>query len=46
MFRLLDDVGAAAARSVEAEAARLTAWLGVARVTPRFPTPLQKELAG
>jgi hypothetical protein len=44
VFRLLEDVGAAAADAVEAEAARLTAWLGAVRVTPRFPTPLQREL--
>ncbi len=45
VFRLLEDVGAEAAGSVEAEAARLTAWIGDVRVTPRFPTPLQRELA-
>lgn len=45
VFRLLEDVGAAVATTVEAEAARLTAWLGDVRVTPRFPTPLQRELA-
>lgn len=28
-----------------AQAARLTEWLGDVRVTPRFPTPLQRELA-
>jgi hypothetical protein len=43
--RLLEDVGREAEDAVEAAAARLTAWLGPARVTPRFPTPLQKELA-
>jgi hypothetical protein len=43
-FGLLEDVGSAAADAVEAEAARLTAWLGAVRVTPRFPTPLQREL--
>lgn len=45
VFRLLDDVGRDAGAAIEAEAARLTAWLGDMRVTPRFPTPLQKELA-
>jgi hypothetical protein len=44
VFRLLEDVGADIAGAIEAEAARLTAWLGDVRVTPRFPTPLQREL--
>ena len=44
VFRLLDDIGRQAADAVSAEAARLTKWLGDVRVTPRFPTPLQKEL--
>lgn len=43
--RLLEDVGADAAAAVAAEAARLEAWLGPARVTPRFRTPLERELA-
>ena len=29
---------------IEAEAARLTDWLGPLRVTPRFRTPLEREL--
>ena len=44
VFRLLDDVGRATTAAVAAEASRLTEWLGDVRVTPRFPTPLQKEL--
>jgi len=44
VFQLLEDVGAEAAAAVEAEAARLTEWLGPVRVTPRFPTPLQRRL--
>jgi hypothetical protein len=44
--KLLEDVGCEAARSVASEAARLTEWLQAARVVPRFPTPLQKELVG
>lgn len=44
-FRLLEDVGAEAAAAVEAEAARLTGWLGEVRVTPRFRTPLEKTLS-
>jgi len=45
VVRLLDDVGRERGAAIEAEAARLTAWLGDVRVTPRFPTPLQRELA-
>jgi hypothetical protein len=44
VFRLLEDVGADAVQAVEAEAARLQAWLGDARVTPRFRTPLERQL--
>ena len=45
VFLLLEDAGAEVAAAVESEAARLTAWLGDVRVTPRFPTPLQRRLA-
>jgi len=45
VFRLLEDPGREARDAIEAEAARLTVWLGDVRVTPRFPTPLQRELA-
>ncbi len=44
VFRLLDDIGREGADAVAGEAERLTAWLGDVRVTPRFPTPLQREL--
>lgn len=46
-YRLLVDVGRDGAAVVEAEAARMQAWLDAssAIVKPRFPTPLQKELA-
>jgi Winged helix DNA-binding domain len=44
VLRLLEDVGADAATAIETEAARLTAWLGSVRVTPRFRTPLEREL--
>lgn len=44
-FRLLEDVGTGATRAVAAEAERLGSWLGEVRVTPRFRTPLEKELA-
>jgi hypothetical protein len=45
VFRLLEDAGAEVAATVEAEAAQLTEWLGAVRVTPRFPTPLQRQLS-
>jgi hypothetical protein len=38
--QLLEDVGRAAARAIDAEAARLTGWLAGVRVRPRFPSPL------
>lgn len=44
--KLLEDVGREASQSVDAEATRLTEWLKAARVVPRFPTPLHKELVG
>jgi hypothetical protein len=31
---------------VEAEADRCAKWFGEVRVTPRFRTPLERELAG
>lgn len=45
--RLLVDIGREGSAAVEAEAARLQAWLDAsgAVVKPRFPTPLQKELS-
>jgi hypothetical protein len=44
VLRLLEDVGADATAAIEAEAARLADWLGPLRVTPRFRTPLEREL--
>ncbi|MFD0354386.1 winged helix DNA-binding domain-containing protein [Streptomyces sp. NPDC127110] len=44
VWRLLGDPGRAAEEAVAAEAARLTDWVGDARVTPRFRTPLEREL--
>ncbi len=41
---LLEDVGGEATASVAGEADRLQRWIGDARISPRFPTPLQKEL--
>jgi hypothetical protein len=44
VLRLLEDVGTDATAAIEAEADRLTTWLGPVRVTPRFRTPLEREL--
>ncbi len=46
-WRLLDaeGVGREGEAAIAAEAERLRGWLGATRVTPRFPTPLQKELS-
>jgi len=44
-YRLLEDVGHEARGGLDAEAARLTAWLGNDRVFPRFPNPMFQELA-
>jgi hypothetical protein len=44
VFRLLADAGADAVAAVAAEASRLESWLGQSRVTPRFRTPLEREL--
>ncbi len=45
--RLLEDPGAEAAAAITAEAARLGEWIGPGvRVTPRFRTPLERELSG
>jgi hypothetical protein len=43
-YRLLEDVGADGVAAVEAAADRLSTWLGKVRVTPRFRTPLEREL--
>jgi hypothetical protein len=45
--RLLEDAGTEAAGAIAAEAQRLREWIGPgARITPRFRTPLERELAG
>ncbi|MFI9721431.1 winged helix DNA-binding domain-containing protein [Streptomyces sp. NPDC052396] len=41
---LLADVGREATVAIEDEARRLASWLGTVRVTPRFRTPLEREL--
>ncbi|MFF5130828.1 winged helix DNA-binding domain-containing protein [Streptomyces syringium] len=45
LWRPLADVGRETAAAIDAEAARLAAWLGGVRVTPRFRTPLERELS-
>ncbi|MFF9276112.1 winged helix DNA-binding domain-containing protein [Streptomyces griseosporeus] len=47
VWRLLDraGVGREAEAAVAAEAQRLRGWVGTTRVTPRFRTPLEKELS-
>ncbi|WP_129309510.1 winged helix DNA-binding domain-containing protein [Streptomyces sp. L2] len=40
-----DGVGAEAVAAVAAEAERLRGWAGTTRITPRFRTPLEKELS-
>jgi hypothetical protein len=44
VYRLLEDVGTEVDTATATEAARLTDWLGPTRVTPRFRTPLEREL--
>ncbi|MFH8346020.1 winged helix DNA-binding domain-containing protein [Streptomyces sp. NPDC018045] len=44
-WRLLTDAGREATAAVRAEAERLTRWIGDVRVTPRFRTPLERELS-
>jgi hypothetical protein len=44
-YRLLEDVGAEAASAIADAASRLPAWFGEVRVTPRFRTPLERELS-
>jgi hypothetical protein len=44
VVRLLEDVGQDVATTVDAMAAALTEWHGDVRVTPRFRTPLEREL--
>jgi len=44
VVRLLEDAGADAVAAIDTEVARLRDWLGDVRVTPRFRTPLEREL--
>lgn len=43
-FRLLEDIGAAGVAAIEAAAGRVSSCTGPVRVTPRFRTPLEREL--
>jgi hypothetical protein len=45
VYRLLEDIGSDGSAAVAAQTARLEGWLGRARVTPRFRTPLERELS-
>ncbi|MEU0170582.1 winged helix DNA-binding domain-containing protein [Streptomyces iakyrus] len=47
VWRILDEegVGREALAAIESEAERLSGWVGTTRITPRFRTPLEKELA-
>ncbi|MET7984036.1 winged helix DNA-binding domain-containing protein [Streptomyces sp. NPDC005281] len=47
VWRLLEtgDVGREAREAIAAEAERLRAWVGDTRITPRFRTPLERELS-
>jgi hypothetical protein len=45
VFRLLEDAGSDAVAAIAAQAACLQSWLGELRVTPRFRTPLERELS-
>ena len=38
-------LGRTAERAIETEAARLAGWVGDVRITPRFRTPLERELS-
>jgi hypothetical protein len=44
-YRLLEDVGADTAAAIAETAERLTVWHHNVRVTPRFRTPLERELS-
>jgi hypothetical protein len=44
-YRLLEDVGAQAASAIASAAERLMVWHGKIRVTPRFRTPVERELS-
>lgn len=45
VFTLFEDIGGEAERAVAAEAERLAGWLEGSVITPRFRTPLERQLA-
>jgi hypothetical protein len=45
VLRLLEDVGRDATAAINSEAERLQSWLGKIRITPRFRTPIERELS-
>ncbi|WP_121701560.1 winged helix DNA-binding domain-containing protein [Streptomyces sp. E5N298] len=47
VWRILDGdgIGRDAETAIESEAARLASWVGTTRITPRFRTPLERELS-
>ena len=45
-YRLLEDIGSEGEALVGERAGQLEEWIGDTRVTPRFRTPLERELAG
>lgn len=44
VFELFDDIGRQASDAVARKAAQLEAWLDGVTVTPRFPTPIDRDL--
>ncbi|WP_089101212.1 winged helix DNA-binding domain-containing protein [Streptomyces hyaluromycini] len=47
VWRILDPgIGREAEQAIAAEAERLRGWVGTAKVTPRFRTPVERELSG
>jgi hypothetical protein len=44
-LRLLEDVGADVRAGIDAAAEGMAAWIGEVRFTPRFRTPLERELS-
>lgn len=46
VYRISGDAGSAATAAIAAEAERLTTWLDGTTVTPRFRSPLERQLAG
>jgi hypothetical protein len=45
VFRILEDIGHEATAAVRAEGERLRGWIGSARITPRFRTPVERALS-